>query len=226
MKIRLVIVILVFLGSFNLKLSAVVDTLYLTVDSSLVITYEEFNGTYYDVTVFDRVKNVLLYRISDVAATTRIVKKSTDTYHVAAETYLPEFGKENWKPFEFVRYVIKIRGNEYSFFKTYQFVNYPRLTKSQMDNIINNAENILTNDYVRKKFNSNHEEREKSVESESYLRNVGFLALGILNGNSICLDLFNNVSDECTGGEGCEAYIELQTALSYTEYCSLTSTLA
>jgi len=110
-----------------------------------------------------------------------------------------------------------VNGNNYSIKKTYKYTDYPRLSESQIDNIVSNAKNILSNDFIKKRYRILDKNIE-GFENDSYVRNIGFLAIGILNGNDECLKLFNDVSEECTGGEGCGFYSELQRMLSLTEF--------
>ena len=182
------------------------------------MSYVEYENRWVDTKIIDRKRNVTLYDIDEFIATTQFTQHDKDNFYISAWTYLPVYGEEEWKSYEFVRYHLKIDGASCSFNKMSTLNRLPHLTPAQMRNVLKNARNIHTNDLIVRRTNFEDENSVGMIENDSYVRNIGFLAIGIFNGNEECLRLFNDVSEQCTGGEGCEAYIQLQTALTYAGY--------
>jgi len=217
MRIKKILTAFLPLFLTSILTSANCDTLFLTPDSSLRVICCRYDDIIYEIAVDDTKKSLMLLAISEPFAIPMFLQKSTSIYHVSADKYLPVYGEEDWYRYELVRYVITVIGNDYSIKKTYRYTDYPRLSESQIDNIVSNAKNILSNDFIKKRY-SKLDKNIEGFENDSYVRNIGFLAIGILNGNDECLKLFNDVSEECTGGEGCGFYSELQRVLSLTEF--------
>jgi len=214
MKTTLLILILIIaLRSTNLW--AQCDTLYLKSDSSLVIIYsDKYN---YVMSVYDKQKDLMLFDIPGWAANSRLIIKPNNTYHIAVERYLPERGKVDWHKYEIVRYVLWVNGDQHSFFKTYDYVNYPKLDTTAIGKIVSESKEILTNTHCIEYIESDSS-YPFTMNNCAFVRNIGFLMLGILNGSEQCLNRFNEVYNKCTGGEGCEAYRGMQKTLSYTDY--------
>lgn len=202
----LLISIFIVLVSSNLK--AKNDTLYLKKDSSIVIVYNQDSAnSIYFVSVYDKRKDIILYEMPRMAANSRLIRKTNNLYHIVVEAYYPVYGKSSWKKYELVRYILWINGNKHSFFNSYAYVNYPKLTDAQLLQILKESEDIHTNSFFK-----------VQNKNDCYVRNIGLLGIGILNGNSDCLKRFNEVGNMCTGGEGCEIYSAIQKELSYTDY--------
>ncbi len=128
MKTTLLIFILIAFGIS--KLWAQYDTLYLKSDSSLRIIY----SNEYGVSVYDKQKDIALFEIPGWAASSRLIIKPNNTYHIAVECNLPKNDKAAWHKYEIVRYVLWVNGDQHSFFKTYDYVNYPKLSTKEIDN--------------------------------------------------------------------------------------------
>lgn len=211
MNFRQILIILIFV--IPVGILAQTDTLFLKNDSSIIISSCDNH-----VKVYDKNKKIYLFDMPGWAGSSKLVKKPNNIYHIVVEGYLPELGKTDWKKYEFVRYILWINGNEHSFYKSYANVNYSKLSQIQIDSILENAKDI---------YNCSYFESQDPIEKEIYLdcpdcycytRNIGLLALGILNGDTNCLKRFNEVGMYCKGGVGCETYRSFQKELSYTDY--------
>ncbi len=188
------------------------DTTALLSDSSLLIIQDNHGN----VQVFDTKKSIKLYDIKRRGSIGRseFSRIDSNTYQVSLICPLPSGSGLAWSRYEISRYLIKLKGNGYSFFQAELEAEFPELSKEEISAVLSQSQNLRSHSLVQATWPDNPDR----WANDSYVINTGMLALGILNRNEDCLIRFRQIESQCTGGEGCESYYGLRQILLFKGY--------